>query len=84
MAKKEDMTKTKTSTGSSSDISRSEMSRKTGEELTKLLTDTRAHLREERFAKAGARPKDPNSLRTLRKTVARVLTEQHARTLRAD
>lgn len=52
-------------------------------ELTKLLTETRATLRAERFAAAGARPKESNAPAKLRKTIARVLTEQHARTLRA-
>lgn len=51
-------------------------------ELTKLLTETRATLRDERFAAAGARPKESNAPAKLRKTIARVLTEQHARTLR--
>jgi ribosomal protein L29 len=49
-------------------------------ELVKLLEDTRATLRTERFAAAGARPKDPNAPKKLRKTIARALTEQHART----
>ncbi len=48
-------------------------------ELAKLLKETRATLRTERFAAAGARPKDTNAPRKLRKTIARVLTEQRAR-----
>ena len=48
-------------------------------ELEKLLMETRAALRTERFAAAGARPKDSNAPRKLRKTIARALTEQHAR-----
>lgn len=48
-------------------------------ELQKLLEETRATLRTERFAAAGARPKDSNAPRKLRKTIARVLTEQTAR-----
>ncbi len=51
-------------------------------ELTKLLAETRATLRTERFAAAGARPKDSNAPAKLRKTVARILTEQRARALR--
>ncbi len=52
-------------------------------ELAKTLADTRATLRNERFAAAGARPKDSNAPAKMRKTIARVLTEQHARVLRA-
>lgn len=48
-------------------------------ELTKLLKETRITLRTERFAAAGARPKDTNSPRKLRKTIARILTEQRVR-----
>jgi ribosomal protein L29 len=48
-------------------------------ELTKLLTETRATLRVERFAAAGARPKESNAPAKMRKTIARILTEQHAR-----
>jgi len=54
----------------------------TDQELAKTLADTRALLRTERFAAAGARPKDSNSPRKFRTTIARILTEQHARTLR--
>ena len=59
------------------------LSKKTDAELAKLLADTRAQLRAERFAAAGARPKDPNAPKQLRKTIARALTEQHARMLAA-
>jgi len=52
---------------------------KTNEELTKLLGETREALRTERFAAAGARAKDPNAPRKLKKMIARVLTEQHSR-----
>lgn len=55
------------------------MTTKTDQELMKLLADTRAMLRIERFSAAGARAKDPNAPRKLRKTIARALTEQHAR-----
>ncbi len=55
------------------------MTTKTDTELMKLLTDTRATLRAERFAAAGARPKDSNSPKKLRAIIARVMTEQHAR-----
>ena len=48
-------------------------------ELVKELVDTRETLRSERFAAAGARPKDPNAPKKLRKKIARILTEQHAR-----
>lgn len=59
------------------------MTTKTDQELTKLLTDTRAELRVERFSAAGARAKDSNAPGKLRMTIARVLTEQHARVLKA-
>jgi ribosomal protein L29 len=51
-------------------------------ELELLLAETRASLRTERFAAAGARPKDSNAPAKMRKTIARILTEQHARALR--
>ena len=57
------------------------MKGKTDAELTKLLEITRKELRSERFAAAGARPKDTNSPAKLRKTLARVLTEQRTRFL---
>ena len=56
----------------------------TDTELSKTLADTRAALRAERFAAAGARPKDSNAPRKFRTTIARVLTEQRARVLKAD
>lgn len=59
------------------------MTTKTEQELTKLLVETRAELRTQRFAAAGARAKDSNTPKKLRATVARVLTEQHARALKA-
>lgn len=48
-------------------------------ELQKILADTRKDLHEHRFAAAGSRPKDTNSLKKARKTIARALTEQHSR-----
>lgn len=59
------------------------MATRTDQELAKLLTDTRAALRTERFSAAGARAKDPSAARKLRATIARILTEQHARSLRS-
>ena len=56
------------------------MTTKTDNELIKLLADTRATLRTERFSAAGARAKNPNHLGQMRKIVARVLTEQTSRT----
>jgi ribosomal protein L29 len=58
------------------------MTTKTDQELTKLLVDTRTELRAERFAAAGARAKDSNMAGRMRKVVARILTEQHARASR--
>lgn len=55
------------------------MKTKTDTELKKLLSETRAELRTQRFSAAGARAKDSNAPRKLRTTIARVLTEQGAR-----
>ncbi|MHB8660479.1 MAG: 50S ribosomal protein L29 [Minisyncoccota bacterium] len=62
---------------------RETMTTKTDQELNKLLADTREALRIERFSAAGARAKDPNAARKLRATIARALTEQHARATKA-
>lgn len=62
---------------------RDSMTTKTDKELIKLLIETRAMLRAERFSAAGARAKDPNAARRLRATIARILTEQHIRVLKA-
>ena len=59
------------------------MTKKTDQELAKLLADTRASLRTERFAAAGARPADSNAPKKFRATIARILTEQRDRELRA-
>ena len=59
------------------------MTTKTDQELSELLRTTRETLRTERFSAAGARAKDSNEPRNLRKVIARVLTEQHTRTLKA-
>jgi ribosomal protein L29 len=56
------------------------MTKKTDQELVKLLADTRAELRTVRFAAAGARAKDSNAPKKLRAVIARTLTEMHART----
>jgi ribosomal protein L29 len=55
------------------------MTTRTDAELIKILADTRETLRTERFSAAGARAKNPNHLGQMRKTVARVLTEQTSR-----
>ena len=55
------------------------MTTKNDQELSKLLMETREALKNERFAAAGARAKDPSAARKLRKTIARVLTEQSVR-----
>lgn len=56
-----------------------DMTKKTDAELNKLLAETRATLRSERFAAAGARPKDSSAPRKLRVTIARILTERNKR-----
>jgi ribosomal protein L29 len=53
----------------------------TDAELVAQLAEVRATLRSERFAAAGSRPKDSNSPKKLKKTVARILTEKRAREL---
>lgn len=60
------------------------MTNATDQELSKLLLDTRIQLRTERFAAAGARPKDSTAPKKLRAAIARALTEQHARVLRGN
>ncbi|MFA6278602.1 MAG: uL29 family ribosomal protein [Candidatus Paceibacterota bacterium] len=59
------------------------MTTKTDQELTGLLADTRAALRTERFSAAGSRAKESNAPKKLRTTIARILTEQHGRNLKA-
>lgn len=59
------------------------MTTKTEQELVKLLADSRAALRIERFAAAGARAKDSNAPKNLRAVIARILTELHDRALKA-
>lgn len=59
------------------------MATRTDQELNALLSETRATLRGERFSAAGARPKESNAPKKLRATIARVLTEQRARALKA-
>lgn len=56
-----------------------DMKQKTDAELAKELVSAREHLRTERFAAAGARPKDSDGPKKLRKRIARILTEQRAR-----
>ena len=55
------------------------MKDKASEVLVKLLSDTRATLRTERFSAAGARPKETNARGKMRKSIARILTEQSRR-----
>jgi len=57
------------------------MKAKNDGELLKLLTDNRKSLREQRFAAAGARPKDTNAPHKAKKLIARILTEQRTRAL---
>ncbi len=59
-----------------------DMMKKTDQELLTLLAETRAKLRSERFSAAGSRAADSDGPRKLRATIAQVLTEQRARTLR--
>lgn len=52
---------------------------RTDGELAAALMETREKLRTERFAAAGARAKDSNAPKKLRRVIARILTEQTAR-----
>jgi ribosomal protein L29 len=60
------------------------MTTKTEPELAKLLAETRASLRAERFSAAGARAKDSTAAKSFRATIARVLTEQSSRAQKAN
>jgi ribosomal protein L29 len=55
------------------------ISEKSDKEILDLLTESRAKLRDERFAAAGSRAKNPNAKRILRRDIARALTEQGRR-----
>lgn len=55
------------------------MKGKSDQELATLLEKTRGELRTLRFEAAGARPKDSDAPKKARRVVARVLTEQRAR-----
>jgi ribosomal protein L29 len=50
------------------------LTEKNPEELAKLLGEKREELRKVRFEAAGARPKDTNAPRKLRKDIARIMT----------
>lgn len=54
---------------------------KTDEELESLLAEKREELRERRFSITGAGEKSPQERRTLKKDVARILTELRGRQL---
>lgn len=62
---------------------RSEIKKASDAELRTLLVEERGRLREERFAAAGSRPKDTNAPAKHRRQIARILTEQRARSLRS-
>jgi ribosomal protein L29 len=60
---------------------RQEIKKASDAELSTMLVETRGKLRQERFAAAGARPKDTNAPGKLRHQIARILTEQRSRAL---
>ncbi|MGH7175249.1 MAG: 50S ribosomal protein L29 [Minisyncoccia bacterium] len=60
---------------------RQEIKKASDAELSSMLVETRKQLREERFAAAGSRPKDTNAPAKNRRQIARILTEQKARTM---
>lgn len=53
---------------------------KTAEELTRLVAENRQKLQAFRFAMAGSKQKNVKEGRTLRKDIARLLTELRKRT----
>ena len=59
------------------------MKTKTDQELATFIAEMRETLRLERFAAAGARPKDSASPGKLRKAIARAETERRSRALAA-
>ena len=59
------------------------MHKKTDQELAALLASERVNLHKLRFEAAGARPKDSSAPRVARKTIARILTEQRSRVIKA-
>ena len=61
----------------------SEFSKHEVTELKKVLADKREALRVFRFEGAGSRARDTRGGRTLRKTIARILTELRSRELSA-
>ncbi|HRH24191.1 MAG TPA: 50S ribosomal protein L29 [Candidatus Paceibacterota bacterium] len=48
-------------------------------ELVKLLGERREELRKLRFEAAGARPKDSNAPAKVKRDIARIMTELHAK-----
>ncbi|MGB4076308.1 MAG: 50S ribosomal protein L29 [Minisyncoccia bacterium] len=60
---------------------KSTLTNKTAEELVKILGEKREELRKLRFEAAGARPKDVNAPRKVRRDIARIHTEMRRSTL---
>lgn len=56
-----------------------DITKKTEQELTKMLLDSREKTRSLRFNSAGARTADVKAHKNLRKTIAQILTELRAR-----
>jgi len=54
---------------------KTKLNEKNPTELAKMLKEKREDLRKVRFAAAGARPKNSNEPKELRREIARVLTE---------
>jgi ribosomal protein L29 len=61
-----------------------EITKKTVEELQKAVVDMRDKIRSIRHATAGSRSSNVNESRTIRRDIARNLTELRARKLAAD
>lgn len=61
-------------------MKKNSLKEKTPAELTKMLGEKREEMRVLRFSSLGARPKDADAPKKLRKEVAQVMFELHART----
>lgn len=58
-----------------------DIQKKTEADLTKALADKREELRAFRFGGAGSRTRDVKAGRTIKKVIARILTELRMRTI---
>ena len=59
----------------------SEIKEKSSEELTSIMLENRAKIRQERFGNSSGKSKNVKSTRNLKKEIARILTIIHEREL---